>query len=107
MNEISRFVVVRLPPRPELDLDSACDSPRHDVEEAALAAKNLRLSRHLGFQEKGAVFNFRGDRNGFWGQGASGEGRGRSSLRLRNGAGSGTGADLRRSRDCRHLAVKS
>ena len=61
-------MILRLPPGPELDPDSAGDAPHHDVEETALAAKNLSLPAHVGFQEQVAILNFGGDGNHSGGQ---------------------------------------
>src|SRR5439155_20207623 len=46
------------PPRPELDAEVASETPRHEIEEAAVARVDLRVSRHLGFQEERWVVEF-------------------------------------------------
>src|SRR5437879_13732628 len=93
---VSHGLTVRtaLPPGPEFDLDRARDSTRHEVEEAAFAAKNLGLSGHLGFQEKGVIINFRSDGNGFGSHGTAREGGWCCPLRLREGSGFGIRSDM-------------
>src|SRR5206468_2704245 len=91
------FYRVQLQPRPELNLDRAGDSPRHDVEYAFPAAKNLRLTGHLRLEQERAVVDpgRNQDRLGVYVRATeSGGTRGRLSGRTENGAGTGAGIDL-------------
>src|SRR5437762_5573632 len=93
----NQFLRVQLQPRPELNLDRAGDSPRHDVEYAFPAAKNLRLTGHLRLEQERAVVDpgRNQDRLGVdVGATESGGTRGRLSGRSENGAGTGAGIDL-------------
>src|SRR5262249_7400970 len=93
-----------LPPGPELDPNRARESPHHDVQEAAFAAKDLGLAAHVGLQQQGVILNFRGDDHRFGSQGIARR-VGRSSLRLPGGVRHGT-RTLRRDGNGLHLPVK-
>src|SRR2546422_1019644 len=52
-----------LPPRPELDLEGAGQSPGDQVNDSSRAAQDFGLPCHFRFEEQGMIIDLRGDEN--------------------------------------------
>jgi len=56
--------MLELLPGPEFDSYGACQTASHDVDHAARATKDLGVSGHSGFQQKGVIVDLCGDQDG-------------------------------------------